>query len=170
MTEPQTSIRRGPRREYFYATAMDDVIRAYKPEEWGLGGNLPSGNYTTRSPIGLVVVMVLLTVPAILAPVMMVLGAVSLNLGIFLLFLVCTVLFTGGWFVGLGSLRSESKARKLRRAKGLPKPRYGVTDDQARRWFEAHPGTVDITRENFPASTYAFPVERPKGSGDGIGF
>lgn len=159
MTDPQPAIRRGPRRTYFYATAMDDVIHAYTPREWGIGGNLPTGNYTTRSPIGLVIVMVLLTLPAILAPIMMVLGAASLNLGIFLLFLVCTVLFTGGWFVGLASLRTESKARKLRRSKGLPKPRYGVTDDQARRWFEERPGTVEITRVNFPNSAYPFPNE-----------
>jgi hypothetical protein len=138
---------------------MDDVIHAYTPQDWGLGGSLPSGNYTTRSAIGLWVVVVLLTVPAILSPLMMIAGAASLNPGIFILFLICTLLFTGGWFVGVRSLQDEARARELRRAKDLPKPWSGVTDDQARNWFEQRPGTVSITRDNFPNSTRAFPGE-----------
>ena len=47
---------------------------------------------------------------------------------------------------------------ELRRLKGLPKPRFAVTDDQARRWFEQNPG-IPIVRENFPDSSQPFPGE-----------
>lgn len=57
------------------------------------------------------------------------------------------------------TIRDEFRARKLRRARGLPKPWYAVTDDQARKWFEERPGTVEITRENFPNSRSPFPGE-----------
>lgn len=74
-----------------------------------------------------------------------------------LLILVCTALFTGGWLLGLRALRKESAARKLRRLKGLPEPRFAVTDDQARGWFEEKPAGIPVTRENFPDSSRPFP-------------
>ncbi|VXB44873.1 hypothetical protein [Arthrobacter sp. 8AJ] len=77
----------------------------------------------------------------------------------FLMSIVCTALFTGGWLLSLHTLRGELKARKRRKDRGLPKPTHGVTDDQARRWFEEHPGTLEISRENFPLSTRPFPGE-----------
>jgi len=76
-----------------------------------------------------------------------------------LLSLGCTALFTTGWLLSIRSIRQELRARKLRKAKGLPKPAHGVSDDRARAWFEQHPGALAITRENFPASTYPFPGE-----------
>lgn len=147
-------------RPYYYGYGKDDVINAYTPEEWGLGGSSAySSNNPTHSLVVLTLIEVLLTVPAVLAPIWMIIGVIYLNIGAFLLCLVCTVLFTGGWFYTLGSIRDEIRARKLRRARGLPKPLYQVTDDQARKWFEERPGTLPITHENFPNSSSPFPDE-----------
>ncbi|WP_162943811.1 hypothetical protein [Arthrobacter celericrescens] len=100
-----------------------------------------------------------LTIPALASPVLFVLGAVGLNPGVALLFLVCTLLFTGGWLLGVQSLRGELRARKLRHKRGLPKPYVIVTDDQARQWFTANPGSIAIVRDNFTESTHPFPGE-----------
>jgi hypothetical protein len=85
-----------PLRSYYYGYGQDDVINAYTPGEWGLGG---SSAYSSNNPTH--------------------------------------------------SLR----------ARGLPKPWYAVTDDQARKWFEERPGTVKIARANFPNSRHPFPGE-----------
>lgn len=161
--------------KYFYATGgrgRETVIYAYTQEAWGLGGSLPSGgNYRARTFTGLAIVALIATVPAILAPLFILvsvyaiitsfpdLGEMDTGLIWFVVSLVCTALFTGGWLLSLHALRGELKARKRRKDRGLPKPRYGVTDDQARRWFEDHPGALEITRENFPVSTRPFPGE-----------
>jgi fatty acid desaturase len=149
------------RRPYFYGFGKGDTIHAYTSEEWGLGGSAAtSASNSTHSLAILVLVEAVITVPALLAPIWLVIGAIHLNIGVVLLCLVCTLLFTGGWFFVLTSIRGEFRARKLRRARGLPKPWYAVTDDQARKWFEEHPGIVEITRENFPKSAYPFPGEQ----------
>lgn len=161
--------------KYFYATGgrgRETVIYAYTHEEWGLGGSLPSGgNYQARTFTALAIVALIATVPAILAPLFILvsiygiitsfpdLGDMGKGLIWFVVSIVCTALFTGGWLLTLHALRGELKTRKRRKDRGLPKPRYGVTDDQARRWFEDHPGTLEITRENFPFSTCPFPGE-----------
>ncbi|HSO92701.1 MAG TPA: hypothetical protein VLR70_16330 [Arthrobacter sp.] len=149
----------GLSRPWYFGTGTDSTIHAYTREEWGIGGSQPNGNYSVHTVTGLVTVTALMTIPALLAPVMLVIAVVGLNLGVGLLFLACTVLFTGGWMLGLFALRDESAAGKLRRLKGLPKPRFAVTDDQARRLFEEHPAGIPVTRENFPDSTHPFPGE-----------
>jgi hypothetical protein len=163
--------------KYWYGHGIEGwgkevVIHAYTSEEWGLGGNNPSGgNYRARTFTGLAIVALLMTVPAILAPLGTLFGVsaffmylsdpgkLGMSLITILFSLVCTALFTGGWLLSIRSLRDELRARKLRKPKGLPKPMYAVTDDRARKWFEEHPGTLEITRENFPYSTYPFPGE-----------
>jgi hypothetical protein len=146
-------------RPYFFATGMERTVHAYRKEEWGIGGSQPSGNYSVHTSTGLLIVTVLMTVPAMGAPFMLIIGLASLNV-IFALFgLVATVLFTGGWLLGINNLRREWRASKLRKLKGLPKPRFALTDDQARTWFEANPSEIAITRENFPDSTRPFPGE-----------
>ncbi|ABK02032.1 hypothetical protein Arth_0633 [Arthrobacter sp. FB24] len=148
------------------------IIHAYTPEEWGLGGsNASGGNYRARTFTGLSIVTVLMTIPALLAPLGVLFGLIALvtsfpdpgDMGRGLITIVgsivCAALFTGGWLLSIRALREEWQAGKLRKAKGLPKPLYAVTDDQARRWFEEHPGTLEITRENFPHSTVPFPGE-----------
>lgn len=143
-------------RRYFYATGLDGVIRAYTREEWGMGGAKPSGNaYGSYTVAGRVVVAALMTVPAIVSPVLLVRAVAVLNLGMALAFLAGTVLFTAGWVLCVRSLVVEFVAGKLRRSRGLPKPRFGVTDDQARAWFEVHPGP-EVTRANFPDSSRPF--------------
>ena len=144
-------------RPWYFGTGMDSTIHAYTREEWGIGGSQPYGNYSVHTVTGLVTVTALTTIPALLAPVMLVVAVVRLELGIALLVLGCTALFTGGWLLGLRALRQESAAGKLRRLKGLPKPRFAVTDDQARRWFEENPSGLPITRGNFPDSSHPFP-------------
>lgn len=161
--------------KYRYASggwSKETVIYAYTEEEWGLGGHSAreSGNMA-NSFIGQSLVAVFMTIPAILAPISILFGIVAtiisfpdlgrMGMGLiwFVGSIVCTVLFTGGWLLSVGSLRAELRARKLRKPKGLPKPTYAVTDDQARRWFENHPGILAITRENFPYSTRPFPGE-----------
>ncbi|WP_324641973.1 hypothetical protein [Pseudarthrobacter sp. LT1] len=169
------NTRDGQVPKYFYATGgwgRETVIYAYTQEEWGLGGSLPSGgNYQARTFTGLAIVALIATIPAILAPLFILvsiyaiitsipdLGDMGMGLIWFVMSVVCTVLFTGGWLLSIHALRGELKARKLRKGRGLPKPTHGVTDDQARRWFEEHPGTLEISRENFPLSTRPFPDE-----------
>lgn len=149
-----------PSRPYPYGFGQGDAIHAYTPEEWGLGGSsASSASNSTHSLAILILVGAVITVPALLAPIWLVIGAIRLNIGVVFLCLLCTILFTGGWFFILKTIRQELRARKLRRARGLPKPWYAVTDDQARTWFEERPGTVEITRENFPNSSHSFPDE-----------
>lgn len=146
-------------RRYYYGTGLDDTIHAYSREEWGIGGSQPGGNYSTHTISGLVLVTALMTLPAVFSPAILFLAMIQLNPTIALIALICTGLFTGGWLLGLHSLRNEMIARKLRNRKGLPKPRFAVTDDQARFWFEKNPGKISITPENFPDSTLPFPTE-----------
>ena len=167
--------------KYRYGTggwSNGGIVYAYSHEEWGLGGHsaTESGN-TANSFIGQSIVALLMTAPALLAPLGVVFGIMATlmsfpdpgDVGMGLIWivgsLICTVLFTGGWLLSIRSLRRELRARKLRKAKGLPKPMYAVTDDQARRWFEQHPGTLEITRDNFPYSTYPFPGEQDSTAG-----
>jgi hypothetical protein len=155
-------------RPYFYATGMERTVHAYTQDEWGIGGSQPSGNYSVHTATGLLIVTVLMTVPAIGAPLMVIIGVISLNV-IFALFgLVGTVLFTGGWLLGINNLRREWRASKLRKLRGLPKPRFALTDDQARLWFETNPSAIAITRENFPDSTRPFPGEVPYDAPPGL--
>jgi hypothetical protein len=148
-------------RPYFYATGMERTVHAYTKDEWGIGGSQPTGNYSVHTATGLLIVTILMTVPAVGAPFMLIIGAISLNV-IFALFgLVATVLFTGGWLLGINNLRREWRASRQRKARGLPKPRFALTDDQARTWYEANPSAIAITRENFPDSTRPFPGEAP---------
>lgn len=146
-------------RPYFYATGMDRTVYAYTKEEWGIGGSQPTGNYSVHTTTGLVVVTVLMTIPALGAPLMLIIAVASLNLIVGLFGLLATVLFTGGWLFGINNLRRELWASKLRKLKGLPKPRFALTDDQARTWFESNPSNIAITRTNFPDSTLLFPGE-----------
>jgi hypothetical protein len=143
-------------RPYYFAQDSDRRIFAYTQAEWGLGGAQPFGNYKARNMLTMSIVVAGLTIPALASPVFFVLGVVGLNLGVALLFLVCTLLFTGGWLLGFQSLRGELRARKLRLKRGLPKPYVIVTDDQARQWFTANPGNIAIVRDNFPESTHPF--------------
>lgn len=159
MTGESSRLRSGLSRPWYFGTGMDSAIHAYTREEWGIGGSQPYGNYSVHTVTGLVTVTALMTLPAFLAPVMLVIAVARLNPGVALLFLACTALFTGGWLLGLRALRKESKAGTLRRLKGLPKPRFTVTDDQARRWFEENPAGIPVTRENFPDSSHPFSGE-----------
>lgn len=175
-------------RKYWYGYggwSKEVVIHAYTHEEWGLGGHSATESANTaNSFVGQSIVALLMTVPAILAPLGILFGILALimsfpdpgDMGMGLIIMlgsaVCTVLFTGGWFASVTALRAELRARKLRKPKGLPKPAYAVTDDKARRWFEEHPGTLEITRENFPDSTRPFPGEpgyvEPKRTGHAL--
>jgi hypothetical protein len=161
--------------KYRYGTGgwnKEYVVYAYTQEEWGLGGHSATeSSNMANSVIGQSLVALIMTVPAILAPfgipfgiltVIMSfpdLGDMGMGVVLTLLFAFLTLICTGGWLASTAVLRKEWRARKLRKPKGLPKPMYEVTDDKARRWFEKNPGILDITRENFPYSTYPFPGE-----------
>jgi hypothetical protein len=147
------------KRPYYYATSMENTVFAYTAAVWGIGGSQPSGNYSVHTTTGLYVVTILMTVPAIFSPVLLVIAVASLNIIVGLLALVCTVLFTGGWLLGISNIRRERQASRQRKLKGLPKPRFALTDDQARDWFESRPSGIPITRENFPDSKHPFPGE-----------
>jgi hypothetical protein len=146
-------------RPYFYATGMERVVHAYTKDEWGIGGSQPSGNYSVHTTTGLFIVTALMTIPAFGAPLMLIVALASLNIVVAIFGLLGTVLFTGGWLLGVRSLRRELRASRLRKLKGLPKPRFALTDDQARAWFEANPSNIPISIENFPDSTHPFPGE-----------
>lgn len=102
-----------------------------------------------------------MTIPALGAPLMLIIALASLNVIVVIFGLLGTVLFTGGWLLGVRSLRRELRASKKRKLKRLPKPCFALTDDQARAWFESNPSHITITRENFPDSTRPFPVDGP---------
>jgi hypothetical protein len=148
-------------RPYFYATGMDRTVHAYTKDEWGIGGSQPTGNYSVHTTTGLVVVTALMTIPALGAPLMLIIALASLNVIVVIFGLLGAVLFTGGWLLGVRSLRRELRASKKRKLKGLPKPRFALSDDQARAWFESNPSHIAITRENFPDSTRPFPGDGP---------
>jgi flagellar basal body-associated protein FliL len=68
-----------------------------------------------------------------------------------------TLLFSGAVYSGFTTSVHEIKARKLRKAKGPPKPWYAVSDDQTRNWFEKNPHLgIAITKKNFPNSQRPF--------------
>lgn len=159
----KTATRRRVDRAYFYAQDEERRIFAYTQAEWGLGGAQPFGNYTARNVVTMSLVVAGLTIPAVAAPLFLILGIIGLNIGAVLFSLVCTLLFTGGWLLSVQSLRGELRARRLRRERGLPKPYVIVTDDQARAWFTAYPSSIAVTRDNFPESTYPFPGEEHAG-------
>ena len=161
--ENKTATRRRIDRAYYFAQDAERRIFAYTRAEWGLGGAQPFGNYTARNVVTMGLVVAGLTIPALAAPLFLIMGIIGLNIGAILLSLVCTLLFTGGWLLSVQSLRGELLARRLRRERGLPKPYVIVTDDQARHWFTAYPGNVAVTRDNFPESTYPFPGEEHEG-------
>lgn len=157
--ENKTAARRRVNRAYYFAQDAERRIFAYTQAEWGLGGAQPFGNYTARNLVTMGLVVAGLTIPALAAPLFLILGIIGLNIGAVLFALVCTLLFTGGWLLSVQSLRGELRAQRLRRERGLPRPYVIVTDDQARQWFTANPGSVAISRDNFPESTYPFPGE-----------
>jgi len=144
-------------RPYFYATGMERTVFAYTKDEWGIGGSQPTGNNSVHTVTGLFVVRALMTIPAFGAPLMLIVALASLNVIVSIFGVLGTALFTGGWLLRIGSLRRELRAAKLRTLKGLPKPRFALTDDQARAWFESNPSHIAITRDNFPDSTRPFP-------------
>lgn len=146
-------------RKYFFAQDADGRIFAYTEAEWGAGGAQPFGNYTARSVVTMSVLAAVLTVPAIVAPVLLIIALTALHMGATIFSLIFTVLCTTGWLLTVRSLRAELRARKLRRERGLPAPSVVVTDDQARAWFTAYPGSLPVTRDNFPESTQPFPGE-----------
>ena len=135
-------------RPYFYATGMTREVHAYTEEEWGLGGALPGGNYTSRSAVAMVLISIVAIPTSLVSALVFVVCLVNLKwYAIPALFF--TLLFGAGVVVGFKAAASDFKARKLRRFKGLPKPRYSVTDDQAYDWF-ASTGTLELTAQNFP--------------------
>ncbi|MHC6592221.1 hypothetical protein [Arthrobacter sp. C152] len=157
--ESKTSAKVRSDRKYFFAQDDGRQIFAYTEAEWGAGGAQPFGNYTARSVASMSLLVAFLTVPAVVGPVLLVLGVISLHLGAILFSFILSVLCTGGWLLTARSLRGELRARRLRRERGLPRPSVVVTDDQAREWFTGHPGIIPVSRENFPESTYPFPEE-----------
>ncbi|WP_162943812.1 hypothetical protein [Arthrobacter celericrescens] len=57
MPDLQTTIRKGPRRKYFYGFGQGDTIHAYTPEEWGLGGSVASNaSNSTHSLVVLILI------------------------------------------------------------------------------------------------------------------
>jgi hypothetical protein len=155
---------RGPlKRPYYYATGIGTTVHAYTKDEWVIGGSQPSGNYAAHTTAGLWIVTTLMTIPAFFAPLFLIIAVTSLNLIMVVFGLLATALFTGGWLVGIRNVHLELRASKQRKLKGLPKPRFALSDDQARRWFEENPAGIPVTRENFPDSTRAFPAGAVRG-------
>lgn len=136
-----------------YGQGGDNRIYAYTTAEWGIGASNPGGgNYQTRSMIVMALISILMIPAAVVAVVMFWVCVFSLNpLAFFMLPL--SLLFTGGVLLGGRAVIDEWKAKKLRKIKGLPKPWYGVTDDQAYKWFSENPHPdVPLTLEYFPLS------------------
>lgn len=136
-----------------YGQGGNNEIYAYTTAEWGIGASNPGGGtYQTRSMF-VMALITLVSIPTATVAVIMFWACVfSLNpLAFFMLPL--ALLFTGGVMVGGKAVIDEWKARPLRKAKGLPKPWYGVTDDQAYEWFLKNPRPdVPLTLEYFPQS------------------
>jgi hypothetical protein len=143
---------------YHYGHGRDNVIRAYTTDEWGIGGGAINGGSSQARMLSIMILITIFMVPAALVGLFFVI-VLAINLqwtAIIALFF--TLLFSAGVYSGFTTSVHEIKARKLRKAKGLPKPWYAVSDDQARNWFEQNPHLgIAITKENFPNSTKPFP-------------
>lgn len=136
---------------YRYGQAADNAIYAYTTDEWGLGGGGYHGGHEQARMLSHMILMTIFMAPAALAGAFITIICVIGLHWAALPSLFFTLLFSAGVYLSFTSSVHEIKARKLRKAKGLPKPWYAVTDDQARRWFEKNPHLgIAITKENFP--------------------
>jgi hypothetical protein len=84
-----------------------------------------------------------MTIPALGAPLMLIVALASLNVIIVIFGLLGTVLFTGGWLLGVRSLRRELRASKKRKLKGR-----GSIHSSASRRAEALIYSSDQERHN----------------------
>jgi hypothetical protein len=151
MTIPEGNAKKAMRRPFYYGYGRDNTIRAYTRDEWGIGGALPSGNYQTRSLTFMVIITIVMIPAAVLSLLFLIMSVIKLNVLIAIFALICTVLFGTAVVVGFSTSRHEFKARGLRKARGLPKPLFSVTDDRALEWYKNNPSdAVPVTRENFP--------------------
>ena len=100
----------------------------------------------------------LMTIPALLAPVMLVVAVVRLELGIALLFLACTALFTGGWLLGLRA-QKRVQGRQTAAPEGPAQAALRCYRRSGALVVQEHPAEIPVTRENFPDSSRPFPGE-----------
>lgn len=136
---------------YRYGQGADDVIYAYTADEWGLGGGGHHGGHEQARMLShMILITVVMAPAALIGAFFTVIFVIGLHWAA-LPSLFFTLLFAAGVYSGFTSSVHEIKARKLRKARGLPKPCYAVSDDQARNWFEKNPHLgMAITKENFP--------------------
>lgn len=141
-------------RPYFYGYGNGSTIHAYTKEEWGIGAPLPGGNYATHS-VALLTFAVIVMIPATLgATFITVVLAVHLS-WVALIALFFSLLFGMGTLMSITTIKNEMKARGLRRAKGIPKPRLIASDEEARRWFMKNPSPlVPVTSDSFPLAKW----------------
>lgn len=137
-------------RPFYYGYGNDKTIHAYTREEWGIGGALPSGNYATRSLVGIIAATCFM-VPATLFSIFLVCVTAARMSWFAFIALFFALLFGSAVLTGFLTIIHEAKARGLRKEAGLPKPRFSVTDHQALDWFSKNPsGKIALTIENFP--------------------
>jgi hypothetical protein len=142
-------------RPFYYGYGNDKTIHAYTREEWGIGGALPSGNYSTRSLVGIIATTCFM-VPATLFSIFLVCVTAARMSWFAFIALFFTLLFGSAVFTGVRTIVKENKARSLRKAGGVPKPRFSVTDQQAMDWFKKNPSQkVALTMENFPDAKWS---------------
>jgi hypothetical protein len=142
-------------RPFYYGHGNDKTIHAYTREEWGIGGALPSGNYSTRSLVGIIAATCFM-VPATLFSIFLVCVTAVRMSWFAIIALFFTLLFGTGVFTGVRTITKEAKARRLRKVSGMPKPRFSVTDQQALDWFKKNPSRrVALTMENFPDAEWS---------------
>ncbi|RAX44240.1 hypothetical protein DQ354_16210 [Arthrobacter sp. AQ5-06] len=147
---------------YHYGYGKDNVIYAYTTDEWGLGGgNTSGGNYQAR----MLSIMILITVAMVPAALIGLFTSIALAISLrweALPALFFTLLFSGAVYSGFTASVHEIKARRLRKVKGLPKPWYAVTDDQARRWFEkTRSWALPSPKKTFQVAPGLSPSHRP---------
>lgn len=151
MDTPRGNAKKALSRPFYYGYGKGNMIHAYTHDEWGIGGALPSGNYQTRSLLGMVLITAIMVPVSLFSLGLLIMAVVSLKVLIAIFALIFTLLFGTAVFVGFNTSRHEFKARGLRKARGLPKPSFSVTDDSALEWFKSNPsGEVALTKENFP--------------------
>ena len=142
-------------RSLFFATGRDrSVIHAYTPGEWGAVGGMPRDwrAATTAAAI-------LLLAPGLLSPALIAIGIGMLNTSVIVFGAVLTAVFSPALAGVYNAAVRAHGAAALRRRKGLPTPKFLVSDADARQWFQYYPGRVPLTRANFPGSNAPFPGE-----------
>lgn len=141
-------------RPYYYGYAMrGKTIFAYTKEEWGIGASSGGGDYNLIRSFYFSLALTILMAPVALGCLILAF-VLLINLQITALIMAFFGLIFGFALLQCYfNVKEEWLGRKARKLKGLPKPWWKASDDQAYEWFLTHPSPhIHMTLEYFPDS------------------